>query len=316
MGHPYDQQKAYRSGGVVMDKKTSRVRVITFGQILIATVMTLFTLTILIPVLHIVARSFSDPSVSAAMSGLRIIPDRFNTVNYQIVLSNPVIIPAFFNSVFITVVGTLLNMLLTMMGAYALTRPGFVGKKSVMPFLIVMMLFDPGLVPEYLVIKDLGLMGSRWSVILILATNVYYLVILMRYFNEVPHSLTEAAMIDGAGHMRTLFSVVAPLSKAGIATITMFYAVVRWNEYVRSGLFITSIKKTTLQVILRKFVVNGDTAAIIGFQNVLNYNELARVDYTALQYATIVIAVVPILLIYPLVLKYYQKGVITGGVKE
>lgn len=299
-----------------MKRKTRRESGFTVGQLVIAWVMVLFTLTILIPVLHIVARSFSDPATSANMSGLRIIPDGFSTINYQIVLSNPVIIPAFLNSVFITVVGTALNMLLTMMGAYALTRPGFVGKGAVMAFLIVMMLFDPGLVPEYLVIKDLGLMGSRWSVILISACNVYYLVILMRYFNEVPHSLTEAAMIDGAGHMRTLFSIVAPLSKAGIATITMFYAVVRWNEYVRSGIFITSIKNTTLQVILRKFVVNGDTASIIGHQNVMNYNELARVDYTALQYATIVIAVVPILLIYPLVLKYYQKGVVTGGVKE
>lgn len=288
----------------------------SLSQILLSFLVIFFTLTILIPVLHIVARSFSSPAVSAGMSGLQIWPGQFDLTNYKIVLSNPVIIPAFFNSVFITVVGTAINMLLTMFGAYALSRPGFVGKRYVMAFLIIMMLFDPGLVPEYLVIKDLHLMGSRWSVILLMACNVYYLIILMRYFNEVPQALTEAAMIDGAGHLRTLFSVVAPLSKSGIATITMFYAVVRWNEYIRSGLFISNIKNTTLQVILRKFVVNGDVASIIGHQNVLNYNELARVDYTALQYATIVIAVLPILCIYPLVLKYYQKGIVTGGVKE
>lgn len=299
-----------------MKTKRTALNRLPLGQVLIGLIMILFTLSILVPVLHIIARSFSSPAVSASISGLQIWPEQFDTVNYRIVLSNPVIIPAFLNSVFITVAGTALNMLLTMMGAYALTRPGFVGKRPVMGFLIIMMLFDPGLVPEYLIIKDLRLMGSRWSVILLLACNVYYLIILMRYFSAVPPSLTEAAMIDGAGHMRTLFSIVAPLSKAGIATITMFYAVIRWNEYVRAGLFISSIKNTTLQVILRKFVVNGDTAAIIGFQNIMNYNELARVDYTALQYATIVIAVVPILCIYPLVLKYYQKGIISGGVKE
>lgn len=298
-----------------MKKKGFRSR-ITFGQILIATVMVLFCLTIAIPVLHIVARSFSDPAQSGGMSGLQIWPAGFSLVNYQVVLSNDVIIPAFFNSVFITVVGVGLNMLLTMLGAYALTRPGFVGKGVVMAFLIVMMLFDPGLVPEYLVIKDLGLMGTRWSVILVMGCNVYYLVILMRYFKEVPISLSEAAMIDGAGHVRTLFSVVAPLAKPGIATIAMFYAVVRWNEYVRSGLYIATLRNTTLQVVLRKFVVLGDTASLIGQQNVMNYNELARLDYTALQYATIVIAVVPILCIYPLVLKYYQKGIVSGGVKE
>lgn len=298
-----------------MKKKNNREK-ITFGQVVITILMLAFCVTILIPILHIIARSFSNPATSAGMSGLQIWPEGFSLINYQVVLSNKVIIPAFFNSVFITVVGVALNMLLTMLGAYALTRPGFVGKGAVMAFLIVMMLFDPGLVPEYLVIKNLGLMGSQWSVILVMGCNVYYLVILMRYFSEVPIALTEAAMIDGAGHVRSLFSIVAPLAKPGIATISMFYAVVRWNEYVRSGLYISTLKNTTLQVVLRKFVVLGDTATLIGQQNVLNYNELARLDYTALQYATIVIAVVPILCIYPLVLKYYQKGIISGGVKE
>ncbi len=296
------------------NKKGFRSR-ITLGQVVLAFGMVLFCLTIAVPVLHIVARSFSDPAQSAEMSGLQFWPAGFSLANY-VVLSNDVIIPAFFNSVYITVVGVVLNMVLTMLGAYALTRPGFVGKSVVMAFLIVMMLFDPGLVPEYLVIKDLGLMGSQWSVILVMGCNVYYLVILMRYFKDVPQSLSEAAMIDGAGHVRTLFQVIAPLAKPGIATIAMFYAVVRWNEYVRSGIYISTLRNTTLQVVLRKFVVLGDTASLIGQQNVMNYNELARLDYTALQYATIVIAVIPILCIYPLVLKYYQKGIVSGGVKE
>ncbi len=297
------------------NKKGFRSR-ITLGQVVLAFGMVLFCLTIAVPVLHIVARSFSNPAQSAEMSGLQFWPAGFSLANYQVVLSNDVIIPAFFNSVYITVVGVVLNMVLTMLGAYALTRPGFVGKSVVMAFLIVMMLFDPGLVPEYLVIKDLGLMGSQWSVILVMGCNVYYLVILMRYFKDVPQSLSEAAMIDGAGHVRTLFQVIAPLAKPGIATIAMFYAVVRWNEYVRSGIYISTLRNTTLQVVLRKFVVLGDTASLIGQQNVMNYNELARLDYTALQYATIVIAVIPILCIYPLVLKYYQKGIVSGGVKE
>ena len=138
----------------------------------------------------------------------------------------------------------------------------------------------------------------------------------MRYFEDVPVSLCEAAKIDGAGHLRVLFSVVLPLAKPGIATLTMFYGVTRWNEYFRSGIYISSIKKVPLQVILRKFIVDSDVTTIIGTQNLLNYNDLAKIDYTALQYATIVIAVVPILLIYPLVLKYYTKGIMAGGVKE
>lgn len=285
-------------------------------QLVLGTLLILLTLTMLVPLINLLAISFSDPKLSPGMNGLALLPRGFSLINYRIILSNPVILPALWSSVFITITGTLLNILLTILAAYALTRPGLLGKRLFMVFFIIMMLFDPGLVPEYLVVKDLGLMGSRWSVILVMAVNVYYLVIMMRYFEEVPEALCEAARIDGAGHFRVLFSVVAPLSKAGIATLTMFYGVVRWNEYVRAGLFISKLKNTPLQVVLRKFIIQGDVANIIGQQHVLAYNELAQIDYKALQFATIVLAVVPILLVYPVVLKYYTKDVMSGGVKE
>lgn len=276
----------------------------------------LLTLTMVMPLLHILARSVSDPAKSASMSGLQIIPSGFSLINYEVIFSNKNVVPAIFNSIFITGIGTLINMILTMLAAYVLTRPNLVGKKILMAFFIVMMLFDPGIVPEYMVIRKLGLMGTKWSVILSQACNVYYLVIMMRYFESVPKSLCEAATIDGAGHLNILFKVMAPLSKAGIATLTMFYGVVRWNEYYRSGIYISSITEVPLQVILRKFVVDGDVTTLIGTQNLMDYNALAQLDYTALQYATIVVAIVPILLVYPLVLKYYNKDVMAGGVKE
>ena len=276
----------------------------------------LLTLTMVMPLLHILARSVSDPAKSASMSGLQIIPAGFSLINYEVIFSNKNVVPAIFNSIFITGIGTVINMLLTMLAAYVLTRPNLVGKKLLMAFFIVMMLFDPGIVPEYMVIRKLGLMGTKWSVILSQACNVYYLVIMMRYFESVPKSLCEAATIDGAGHLNILFKVMAPLSKAGIATLTMFYGVVRWNEYYRSGIYISSIAEVPLQVILRKFVVDGDVTTLIGTQNLMDYNALAQLDYTALQYATIVVAIVPILLVYPLVLKYYNKDVMAGGVKE
>lgn len=294
-----------------MGKKRFRI-----SQLLLTVLMLLLTLTMLVPLLHILARSLSDPVLSAGMSSLEIIPRGFSLINYQVLFSNKTLVPSIFNSIFITVVGTFLNILLTSLAAYVLTRPGLVLKRALMVFFIIMMLFDPGIVPEYMTVKKLGLMGSQWSVILCMAVNVYYLVIMMRYFEEVPSSLCDAARIDGAGHMRVLFSVIYPLAKPGIATLTMFYGVVRWNEYFRSGIYISSIKKVPLQVILRKFIVDSDVTTIIGTQNLLNYNELAKLDYTAVQYATIVIAVVPILLVYPLVLKYYTKGIMSGGVKE
>ena len=284
-------------------------------QWILMIILFFITLTMLVPLLHVLARSLSDPLQSTFLGGLEILPRGFSLINYQVLFSNKNLVPALFNSIFITLVGTIINMILTIMAAYVLTRPGLVGKKVLMIFFIIMMLFDPGIVPEYMVIRSLNLMGSQWSVILCQAVNVYYLIIMMRYFQEVPADLCDAARIDGAGHMRVLFSVIAPLSQAGIATLTMFYGVVRWNEYYRAGIYISSISKVPLQVILRKFVVDGDVTTLVGTQNLMDYNALAQLDYTALQYATIIVAIIPILLIYPLVLKFYTKDAMAGGVK-
>ncbi len=288
-------------------------RMLTPGQIILTVLMLLLALTMLVPILNIIANSFSDPAKSPSMSGLRIIPDGFSLLNYSIVLSNTTIMPSLWNSVKITIIGTLINIVLTTMAAYALTRPGLRFKQAIMVFLIIMMLFDPGTVPEYLTVKQLGLMGSQWSVILVTAVSVYYLIIMMRYFNAVPQEICESATIDGAGHLRMLFSIIMPLSMAGIATITMFYAVVRWNEYFRAGIYITKNSKTTLQVILRQYVVSNDTATLIGDKNIAKYVNI--LDYNALKNATIVVAIIPILMLYPLVLKYYTKDVLAGSVK-
>ncbi|AOT69668.1 carbohydrate ABC transporter permease [Geosporobacter ferrireducens] len=288
----------------------------TLGQIFLMLIFGVITLTMIVPLLNILARSLSSPEASVTMSGLEIFPKDFSLINYRIVFNHPALMTAFGNSIFVTVVGTAINIILTTTAAYVLTRPNLMFKKVIMVFLIIMMLFEPGLVPEYLVVQKLGLMGNKWSVILITAVNVYYLIIMMRYFEEIPSSIFEAAELDGAGHMRILFSIVFPLSKAGIATITMFYAVLRWNEFFKASIYLVKAKDTLFQVVLRQFVVLGDTASIVGQQNLFNYNDLARVDYAALKGATIIVAIIPILLLYPIVLRYYAKDVMGGGVKE
>lgn len=297
-----------------MEKRKHRA--LGLFQWVLMIILFLVTLTMVMPLLHILARSLSDPLQSGSMGGLEIIPRGFSLINYKMIFANKDVLPSLVNSLFITGIGTVLNMFLTILAAYVLTRPKLVGKKVLMVFFIIMMLFDPGIVPEYMTVKALHLTGSRWSVILCQAVNVYYLVIMMRYFEAVPATLCEAARIDGAGHFRILFNVIAPLSKAGIATLTMFYGVFRWNEYYRASIYISSASKVPLQVILRKFVVDGDMTTLVGTQNLFDYNQIAQLDYTALQYATIVVAIIPILLVYPLVLKYYNKDVMAGGVKE
>ena len=210
----------------------------------------------------------------------------------------------------------MINLAATAMAAYALTRPGLPGKRIFMLLVIVIMVFEPGIVPEYLVVKKVGLMNSMWSVILYKAVNVYYLIILMRFFEEVPPSFIEAARVDGAGHGTILWRIMLPLSKSAMATLALFYGVMHWNEYFRASIYLNDPNKYPLQLILRQFVVLDDTSALIGAGTLYSYDEAARLSYAALRAGTIVVSIIPVLMLYPLILKYYTRGVMEGGVKE
>lgn len=285
------------------------------AKTIIYSILFVVTLAVLIPVLNILAMSFSDPGKVKDLSGLDIIPKGFSFINYEIILSNPMIVRSILNSIFITVVGTLLNLLLTAMAAYVLARTEFVGKKFVLVFLIAIMVFEPSMITEYLLMKDLGLLNTYASLILYKAINVYYLFILMRFFKEIPDSLLEAARIDGAGHFRIFSSIVIPLSKPALATMTLFYGVYHWNEYFRATIYITDPNKWPLQVVLRQFVVKQDNTTMLSGMNISS-EQLASLDFASLQASTIIIAILPLLLLYPLILKYFTKGTMEGGEKD
>lgn len=292
------------------------MRRFSFTKSFIQFVLFLFALAILIPLLNILALSLSDPAKVNELSGLGIIPKGFSFINYEIILSNPLIIKSLFNSLFITIFGTLINLFLTALTAYVLARTEFVGKKFVLFVLIGIMVFDPSMITEYLLMKDLGLLNSYASVILYKAINVYYLFILMRFFQEVPDSILEAARIDGAGHFRIFTKIMLPLSKPAMATLALFYGVYHWNEYFRATIYITDPNKWPLQVVLRQFVVTQDNTTMLQGVQGLTPELLASLDFGSLQSATIVVAVIPMLLLYPLILKYFTKGTMDGGVKE
>jgi putative aldouronate transport system permease protein len=271
---------------------------------------------VLVPLLNLLALSLSDPSRVSEVRGLTVFPKGFSLVNYRVLLANPLFMRSILNSVYITVVGTTLNLLVTSMAAFALTRPKLPFKRFFMVLIIVVMILEPALVTEYLVIKKIGLMNSLWAVILYKTVNVYYLIILMRYFEEIPSSLVEAAQVDGASNMTVLKNIVLPLSKPALATLGLFYGVFHWNEYFRASIYLTDPMKYPLQLILRQFVVLDDTASLIGSGTLFSYDEAARLSYSALQASTIVVAILPVLIVYPLILKYYARGVMEGGVKE
>ena len=291
-------------------------RKFSFSQMLIVLILCASALTMLVPILNIFAMSFSDPHFANLLQGYDILPKGFATINFQVILSNSVVWRSISNSLFITIVGVSLNILLTSSTAYVLTRPGFVGKKIIMYFLIIMMIFEPGIVQEYFVMKNIGLLDNLWSMVLYKSVNVYYLIILMRFFEDIPQSLIEAATIDGAGHVNMLFKIIIPLGKIPLLTVGMFYGVFRWNEFFKSSVFLSSKKNTVLQVLLRQFVINSDSQVLVGASNLFANNAIAQLNNASLKAATIVVAMIPILMIYPIIIKHYTSGVLTGGVKE
>ncbi len=293
-----------------------KLKKISLGKIICAVIMILIGLVMIVPLLNILAKSVSHPEMVSKLKGYDILPKGFSLVNYQVILNNPIVLRSIFNSLIVTVGGVTINIVLTASAAYVLTRPNLVGKKIFMYFFIIMMIFEPGLVQEYLLMKDIHLLDNLLSMVLYKSVNVYYLIILMRFMEEVPISLVEAAGIDGAGHVKILFKIIIPLCKIPLLTVGMFYAVFRWNEFFKSSIFLTSKNNTVLQVLLRQFVVNSDSEVIVGAANILANNHIAQLDNGSLKAATIIVAVIPILLLYPIILKYYTSGVLSGGVKE
>ncbi len=292
-----------------MNKKKKKFHL---SDLILNLAMLLVALTMLIPILNLLAKSISTPASVPYMKGYQIWPSGFDLINYEIIFSNQVVWTALKNSLFITVVGVLVNVLVTTMMAYALTRPGLVGKKAIMVFLIIMMIFEPSIIQEYFVMKDLHLLDNLWSMVLYRSVSVYNVILLMRFFQETPEALLDAAKIDGAGHIRVLFSIFLPLNKIPILTIGMFYAVYRWNEFFHSSIFLSSRGNTVLQVFLRQFVVEGDTTAL----SALGTLDLSSINMSALRASTIIVTMVPILVLYPFILKYYTSGVMVGAVKE
>lgn len=291
------------------------LRRFSWSRSVIYTILFIVTLAVLIPVLNLVAMSLTEPARVKELTGLSVIPKGFSLINYEIILSNPLIVKSIGNSVFITLVGTFINLFFTALSAYVLARTNFVGKKVVLVFLIAIMVFEPSMITEYLLMKDLNLLNTYGSLILYKAINVYYLFILMRFFKEIPESLIEAARIDGAGHFRIFTRIVLPLSKPALATLTLFYGVYHWNEYFRATIYITDPNKWPLQVVLRQFVVTQDNTTMLAGLN-LSPEMLASLDFASLQASTIIVAIIPLLLLYPLILKYFTKGTMDGGEKD
>lgn len=273
---------------------------------------TLLGVTTLLPFVNLLAKSLS--SESAVVSGnVNLLPVGLQLGTYRFVLQDAAFLNAFRVSVTLTLVGTALSLFLTTITAYPLSKTRLRGRKWLLLMFIFTMLFSGGLIPTYLLMHDLHLVNTLPVLFLPAMVNVYNMLIIKNYFEGLPDSLEESAKIDGAGHFRILFFIYVPLSLPVLATIALFFAVYFWNDYFNAMIYITNPSLKPMQLFLKELL-----AASSDFirNAALNADEAMNTSPQSIQAASIIIATVPILLVYPFLQKYFVKGVLVGSVKE
>ena len=271
-----------------------------------------FMLIVLIPLVNIVASSFSSPG--AVSSGKVLFwPVEFSLDGYKTVFQNKMIGTAYFNTFFYTIVGTMINLAMTMMAAYALARKNLPYKGFFMFLFTFTMLFSGGTIPNYMLIVNLKLYDTRWAMLLPGAISVYNMIIARTFIQNIPNELYEAASIDECSDARYFFTMVIPLSVTLLSVLTLYYAVAHWNSYFDAFLYLTNRKLYPLQIVLREILI----------ANSINANEVVD-DLTMsakqgmadlLKFSLIIVSSLPVLVLYPFVKKYFLKGVMIGALK-
>lgn len=282
---------------------------------IIVTTLLLMVVVTVQPLLNLLAISLSDPAKLPGMSGVEIVPRGLSLDVWTLLLNHPRVQTGILNSVLITVAGTVLNLIFTALMAWALSRPNLPGRRFFFVLVLVTIVFDPGIIPDYFVNRRFGLIDSYWSVILFRLVNAWYLIILIRFFEEIPEELLEAAELDGAHPFQTLWHVVLPLARPALATIALFYLVFHWNEFFRAMIYLTDQNKWPLQVVLRQFVIEGDKFAMVGAESMNNFTGASQISFRALKAGMVILTIAPILVIYPLILKFFTKGAMSGALK-
>jgi len=278
--------------------------------------MILLMIITIYPLWYVVIASFSNP-ISVARGAVTILPDAIELDAFRNVFSDTimfegreirVIWTAYANTIFYAVVGTAINMILTVLAAYPLSKMRLRGRKFITLFFLFFMWFSAGMVPTFFNFQRLGLLDTRFAVLLAFAINPFFVILMRTFFENIPNEMEESARMDGANDFTILTRIYLPLSTAAIATLTMFYFVGRWNAFFWAMLLLRSPTLVPLQVVIRRLIVEASFA--------LEHIDVAdNISIQTLVYATIVVAVVPMLAIYPFVQKFFTKGIMVGAIK-
>ena len=273
-------------------------------------ILAIVFLIVLLPLLYVVATSFASAQ-ELAENHFLLIPKHPTLEVYQYIFSTGTFARSLLVTVGITFAGTAFNLLMTCLMAYPLSRRTLPGRRVLMTAVTITLVFSGGTIPMYLVVSGCGLIDSYFSLIIPGAISSFNLILVKNFFQEIPESLIESAQIDGSSEINTLIKIVLPLSKPALATFTMFYAVDHWNQFLEPLLYLNDSKKWPIQILLRQIVLMSQSG--VGDEDAMPPGFVLPVD--SLKMACIVIATVPIILAYPFMQKYFDKGVMVGSVK-
>lgn len=290
-----------------------KLKSLSIFEIILITCLTLLMLLTIYPFYNVLITSVANTK-SVATHTPYLLPYTVDLTGYKMILEDTYFFKSLGVTLFVTIVGTLINMFLSVTGAYVLSKKDLIGRKVILWFILFTMLFGGGLVPTYLVNKSYGLVNSVWAMIFPCAISTYYLIIMKNYFMSLPAGLIEAAKIDGANELTILTKVILPISMPFMSTFALFYSVERWNEWWHALLYINQKSIMPLQMYLREVLINFNTQ--LSAQAQVAVGNQTKVYMQSVQMATIVVATVPILCIYPLVQKHFVKGVMVGSLKE
>lgn len=281
-------------------------------DILVNTILTLVILIILYPLIYVISCSLSDP-LKIITGEIWLLPKGFTLSSYRKVFAHKDIWVGYRNTVFYTGVGTIINLFLTVLAAYSLSRSDLKGRNVIMGFILLTMYFSGGLVPTYMVVRNLGMVNSIWAILIPNAVNTFNLIVTRTFFQStIPMELQEAAFIDGCSNTRLFISVILPLSGPILAVMALYYGVQHWNDYFSALIYVSNRKLFPLQLILREILLQSEV------------NEMATLDrgiierilqVEGLKYAIILIASFPMLILYPFLQRYFVKGVMVGSIK-
>lgn len=270
--------------------------------------LSIVAIVTVLPLVHVLAGSVTTVE-EMARKPFVLIPTEFTLNAYRYILSTPTIFKALGVSIFVTAIGTLISMFITSLMAYGLTRRDLDGRKFFNLMIVFTMLFHGGLIPSFLVVKQVGLIDSMFAMIIPSAVSAFNLIILRSFFQGLPEGLEESAKLDGCGDFGILFKIVLPLSLPSIATISLFYAVTYWNSYFSAIMYINNADKWPVQVLLRQIVIAASGMAAD------TDNEFIKPPEQTIKMAVIVVSTIPILMVYPFIQKYFAKGALVGSVK-